>query len=126
MTQVVTALYDSYDSALSAVNALEDAGIPHSDISIVSNNADDRYRRDDRTKTAEDAGKGAGIGAANLARPVTARAEPDAGRRRAAGVVLSRECRRRGSWSRGGIPGRRSPDALLLQYRAGDLAVDSR
>ena len=64
MTQVVTALYDSYDSAVSAVNALEGAGVPHSDISIVSNNADDRYRRDDRTKTAEDAGKGAGIGAA--------------------------------------------------------------
>jgi hypothetical protein len=64
MTQVVTALYDSYDSAVSAVNALEDAGIPHSEISIVSNNADDRYSQDDRTKTAEDAGKGAGIGAA--------------------------------------------------------------
>ena len=64
MTQVVTALYDSYDSAVSAVNALEDAGIPYSDISIISNNADDRYPRDDRTKTSEDAGKGAGIGAA--------------------------------------------------------------
>lgn len=64
MTQVVTALYDSYDSAVSAVNALEGAGIPYSDISIISNNADDRYPRDDRTKTAEDAGKGAGIGAA--------------------------------------------------------------
>lgn len=64
MTQVVTALYDSYDSAVSAVTALEDAGFPHSEISIVSNNADDRYPRDDRTKTAEDAGKGAGIGAA--------------------------------------------------------------
>src|SRR5689334_16038906 len=32
MTQVVTALYDNYDSAVSAVNALEDAGsrIPRS------------------------------------------------------------------------------------------------
>ena len=64
MTQVVTALYDSYDSAVSAVTALEDAGFPHSEISIVSNNAENRYPRDDRTKTAEDAGKGAGIGAA--------------------------------------------------------------
>src|ERR1700751_5582134 len=64
MTQVVTALYDSYDSAVSALTALEDAGFPHSEISIVSNNADDHYRRDDRTKTAQDAGKGAGIGAA--------------------------------------------------------------
>ena len=64
MTQVVTALYDDYDAAVSAVNALEDAGVPHAEISIVSNNADDRYRQDERTKTAEDAGKGAGIGAA--------------------------------------------------------------
>lgn len=64
MTQVVAALYDTYDSAVSAVNALEDAGFPHSAISIVSNNADGRYSQGDRTKTAEDAGKGAGIGAA--------------------------------------------------------------
>jgi hypothetical protein len=34
MTQVVTALYDSYDSAVAAVNALEGAGFPHSEISI--------------------------------------------------------------------------------------------
>jgi hypothetical protein len=36
MTQTVAALYDTYDSAVAAVNALEAAGIPHSDISIVS------------------------------------------------------------------------------------------
>jgi hypothetical protein len=64
MTQTVTALYDTYDSALSAVNALEAAGIPYSDISIVSNNVDNRYRKDRPTETAADAGKGAGIGAA--------------------------------------------------------------
>ena len=64
MTQTVTALYDTYDSAVSAVNALEAAGIPHSDISIVSNNVDNRYRKDRPTETAADAGKGAGIGAA--------------------------------------------------------------
>ena len=46
MTQTVTALYDTYDSAASAVNALEAAGIPHSDISIVSNNVDNRYSKD--------------------------------------------------------------------------------
>ena len=40
MTQTVTALYDTYDAAASAVNALEASGIPHSDISIVSNNVD--------------------------------------------------------------------------------------
>ena len=37
MTQTVTALYDTYDDAVSAVNALEASGIPQSDISIVSN-----------------------------------------------------------------------------------------
>jgi hypothetical protein len=64
MTQTVTALYDTYDSAASAVNALEASGIPHTDISIVSNNVDNRYNKDRSTNTAEDAGRGAGIGAA--------------------------------------------------------------
>src|SRR3954462_3894446 len=63
MTQTVTALYDTYDDAESAVNALEASGVPHSDISIVSNNVDNRYDKDRPTKAAEDAGKGAGIGA---------------------------------------------------------------
>ena len=64
MTQTVTALYDTYDSAISAVNALETSGIPHSDISIVSNNVENRYNKDRSTNAAEDAGKGAGVGAA--------------------------------------------------------------
>lgn len=64
MTQLVTALYDTYDSAASAVGALEAAGIPAADISIVSNNVDNRYGADRPTHTAEDAGKGAGVGAA--------------------------------------------------------------
>jgi len=64
MTQTVTALYDTYDSAVSAVNALEASGVPHSDISIVSNNVDNRHSKDRPTNAAEDAGKGAGIGAA--------------------------------------------------------------
>src|ERR1700731_1070494 len=64
MTQTITALYDTYDSAVSAVNALETSGIPHSDISIVSNNVDNRFNKDRSTNAAEDAGKGAGIGAA--------------------------------------------------------------
>jgi hypothetical protein len=62
MTQTVTALYDTYDDAVAATNALEQAGIADSDISIVSNNAEDRHSLD-RTNAAEDAGKGAGIGA---------------------------------------------------------------
>jgi hypothetical protein len=49
MTQTVTALYDTYDSAVSAVNAVEASGIPHADISIVSNNVDNRYNKDRRT-----------------------------------------------------------------------------
>jgi hypothetical protein len=64
MTQTVTALYDTYDTAISAVNALEVSGVPHSDISIVSNNVDNRFNKDRPTNAAEDAGKGAGIGAA--------------------------------------------------------------
>jgi hypothetical protein len=64
MAQTVTALYDRYDSAVSAVDALEAAGIPHSDISIVSNNVDNRYSKDQPTHVGADAGKGAGIGAA--------------------------------------------------------------
>ena len=64
MTQTVSALYDTYDAATSAVNALEATGIPHSDISIVSNNVDERYNNDRRSNATEDAEKGAGIGAA--------------------------------------------------------------
>src|SRR5580700_3075284 len=63
MTQIVTALYDTYDSAVSAVNALEASGVPYSDISIVSNNVDNRFNKDRPTNASEDAGKGAGIGA---------------------------------------------------------------
>ena len=37
-----THLYDDYNDARQTVEALETAGIPHSDISIVSNNADQR------------------------------------------------------------------------------------
>src|SRR5690242_324302 len=64
MTQTVTALYDTYDSAVSAVNALEASGTPHSDISILSNNVDNQFNKHRSTNAAEDAGKGAGIGAA--------------------------------------------------------------
>jgi hypothetical protein len=63
MTQTVTALYDTYDAAVSAVNDLEASGIPHADISMVSNNVDHRYDKDHPTNAAADAGTGAGIGA---------------------------------------------------------------
>src|SRR6516225_6693893 len=64
MTQTVTALYDTYDGAVSAVNDLEAFGIPPADISLVSNNVDHRYDKDHPTNAAADAGTGAGIGAA--------------------------------------------------------------
>ena len=70
MTVTISRLYDSYADGQRAVTDLEAAGVPHSDISIVSNNSDNWYNAkkvdrdgdgvDDR---AEGAGKGAGVGA---------------------------------------------------------------
>ena len=78
----ISRLYDNYDAASRAVTELERAGIPHSDISIIANNADGWYDRDhsivrttvrtsdkvDRDRDgvddrAEGAAAGAGIGA---------------------------------------------------------------
>lgn len=58
--QTVTGLFDDYADASSAVSALESAGVPSSDISIVSNNAANRHAHSD---TAPAAGVGAGAGA---------------------------------------------------------------
>lgn len=63
MTTTVTGLFDHYSDASSAVEQLRAAGISDSDISIVSNNSDGRYKDND-SDVAEDAGTGAGIGAA--------------------------------------------------------------
>ena len=69
MTATISRLYDTYSDAQAAVQGLEAAGVPHSDISIVANNSDgwfdgkkdrDGDGVDDR---AESAGQGAGIGA---------------------------------------------------------------
>src|ERR1700712_5527924 len=70
MTATISRLYDNYADAQKAVQGLESAGVPHSDISIVANNSDNWFGGnkvdrdgdgvDDR---AEGAGKGAGIGA---------------------------------------------------------------
>ena len=74
----ISRLYDNYDAAARAVDELERAGIPHSDISIVANNAEGWYDRDRTTSRttgkvdrdldgvddrAEGAAAGAGIGA---------------------------------------------------------------
>jgi hypothetical protein len=71
MTVTISRLYDNYADAQRAVRGLENAGVPHSDISIVANNSDNWYnggKRVDRDgdgvdDRAEGAGKGAGIGA---------------------------------------------------------------
>ena len=42
-TRTFTHLYDHYDDARQTVEALEAAGVPHGDISIVGNNADSRH-----------------------------------------------------------------------------------
>lgn len=85
MTVTVSRLFDDYAAASKAVRDLEVAGIPHSEISIVSSNADNWYTGDkaasrgttapdatgriDRDRDgvddrAEGAGTGAGVGAA--------------------------------------------------------------
>ncbi|MGA9866476.1 MAG: general stress protein [Acetobacteraceae bacterium] len=56
--RTVTRLYDHRADAVQVVNDLEAAGIPHSDISIVGSNRDDRNGAD-----AADTGSGAGTGA---------------------------------------------------------------
>jgi len=64
MTKTVSALYDTYGAARSAVSALEAAGIPHSDISIVANNSENWHRDDRESNAADGAATGAGVGAA--------------------------------------------------------------
>jgi hypothetical protein len=64
MTRTITALYDTYATASSAVRELEAAGVSHSDISIVANNSDNWHNGDKASEAADDAGTGAGIGAA--------------------------------------------------------------
>jgi uncharacterized protein (TIGR02271 family) len=68
--KTITAFFDSYDDAAEAVRRLENAGIPHRDVSLVANNKDDRYTHHtngrmldaDRTD-ADDTSDGAATGA---------------------------------------------------------------
>ncbi|MFN3515199.1 MAG: hypothetical protein ACK41C_19305 [Phenylobacterium sp.] len=81
MTRTITRLFDHHTQALSAVEDLERAGVPHKDISIVSNNSDkwhDGHRHpggaradagplgdrngDGENDVADGAGKGAATG----------------------------------------------------------------
>lgn len=61
--RTVTALYDTYDEARAAVMALEDAGVPSDDISIISHKPDGTDVEGQGSYAAEGAGTGAGIGA---------------------------------------------------------------
>ena len=62
MTQTITGLYDDYGSAQAAVGALEGAGVPHGDISIVAHNGDNRHAA--AGEATNDAGRGAEVGTA--------------------------------------------------------------
>ena len=63
--QTITALFDRYEDASDAVGKLEAAGVPHADISIVSNNEGDRHagRVGHRDASHTDAKQGAETGA---------------------------------------------------------------
>ncbi|GCA53655.1 hypothetical protein KGO5_06126 [Sinorhizobium sp. KGO-5] len=60
--RTVAGLFDDYGEARGAVSDLEAAGFPSEDISIVANNAGDRYSGDG-SGAASGAGAGAGLGA---------------------------------------------------------------
>ncbi len=63
-TRTVARLYDKYDDAAIAVRALEAAGVPADDISLVAKNADDRVvTHKDGNEAAPGAEIGAGVGA---------------------------------------------------------------
>lgn len=72
MTVTVSRLYDSYVDGQRAVTDLEAAGVPHSDISIVSNNSDNWYNAKKNTGKVDrdgdgvdDRAEGAGTGLAS-------------------------------------------------------------
>jgi hypothetical protein len=60
--QTITGLFDDYTDASSAVSELEATGVPSKDISIVSNNADERHSNK-QSGAATGAESGAGLGA---------------------------------------------------------------
>jgi len=62
--RTVTALFDTYDHAASAVRSLKDAGVPSEDISLVANNADGDIHDHEHADSDTSAGEGAGLGAA--------------------------------------------------------------
>ncbi len=60
--RTITRMYDNYEEARSVVTDLEQAGVPHGDISLVAN-SDAHGRYAGTTETEKAAGSGAGTGA---------------------------------------------------------------
>jgi hypothetical protein len=61
--RTITALFDTYDHAASAVRSLRDAGIDSADISLVANNVAGDIQSNDDMDAEEGAAAGAGVGA---------------------------------------------------------------
>jgi hypothetical protein len=61
--RTLTELYDNYDDARATVKALEDAGVPSDDISIVTNRGGGIDVEGQGSHAADGAGTGAGLGA---------------------------------------------------------------
>ena len=92
--RILSALFDSYDEAASAVRSLKDAGIPADDISLVANNAKGLIKEETHTHSETIAPIGAGLGAATgagvgLLAGLGALAVPGIGPVVAAGWLLS-------------------------------------
>lgn len=63
MTTIVTRLFDTYEHASLAVTELETNGVPHSAISLVANNEEERYSNVVSSDASHGATTGAGTGA---------------------------------------------------------------
>jgi uncharacterized protein (TIGR02271 family) len=63
MKRTITAMFDSYADARRAVERLESAGVPHADISIVSNDSAHREHVERFGRDGDHTGEGAGTGA---------------------------------------------------------------
>src|SRR3569623_651764 len=84
--RTISALFDIYDEAASAVRSLKDAGIPSDDISLVANNANGLVKDEVHTHSETNAPTGAGVG---LLAGLCALAIPGIGPVVAAGWLLS-------------------------------------
>jgi len=63
MSRTITRLYDSYADAKATLRALEAAGVPRADISLVANNAIEAHGADTHNESGLGAEVGAGVGA---------------------------------------------------------------